>query len=114
MLKKTIPAGSASKVLIKAVDGDLRVTGWDRDEVSAKTDGDVLDLLMGTKEITITCDSDLILSIPRRLGLDLVAVSGDADLRTLPAGARHPDPHRRPRRDRHSRREQTGIRRRRR
>ncbi len=86
MLKKTIPAGSASKVFIKSVDGDLRVTGWDRDEVSAKSDGDVLDLLMGAQEITITCDSDLILSIPRRLALDLVAVSGDADLRELPGG----------------------------
>lgn len=86
MLKKTIPAGSASKVLLKAVDGDLRVTGWDRDEVAAKTDGDVLDMLMGAKEITITCDSDLILSIPRRLALDLLAVSGDTDLRELPGG----------------------------
>ena len=86
MLKKTMTVGSASKVRITAVPGDLRVTGWDRDEISAKTDGDMLDLVLGGDEATVTCDSDLILSIPRRLSLDIEAVSGDVDVRELPGG----------------------------
>lgn len=86
MLKKILHAGSASKVRITAVSGDLRVTGWDRDEISAKTDGDMLDLVLGGDEATITCDSDLILSIPRRLPLEIEDVSGDADVRELPGG----------------------------
>ena len=86
MLKKAIQAGTASKVVLTSAPGDLRVTGWARDEVAAKTDGDVLDMVMGSTEITITCDSDLILSIPHRLALDVLEGSGDADLRELPGG----------------------------
>jgi DUF4097 and DUF4098 domain-containing protein YvlB len=86
MLKKTLEIGSASKIRIAAAPGDLRVTGWERDEISARTDGDVLDLAAGADEVTVSCDGDLILSIPRRIALDLGTASGDADLRELPAG----------------------------
>lgn len=86
MLKKTIPVGSATKIRLTAAPGDLRVTGWDRDEISAKTDGEELDIVPGGEEVMVTCDSDLILSIPRRLSLDIEAVSGDADVRELPGG----------------------------
>jgi hypothetical protein len=86
MLKKTLQAGSAGKVKISSVPGDLRVTGWDRDEISAKGDGDILDIVLGGDEITVTCDSDLIVSIPRRFGLQIEDISGDADIRELPTG----------------------------
>lgn len=86
MLKKTLQAGSASRVRITSVPGDLRVTGWDRDEISAKGDGDILDLVLGGDEITVTSDSDLIVSIPRRFALQIEDISGDADIRELPGG----------------------------
>jgi len=86
MLKKTLAIGSAKKIRLAAAPGDLRVTGWERDEISARTDGDALDLASGADEATVSCDGDLILTIPRRLALELEAVSGDADLRDLPSG----------------------------
>lgn len=86
MLKKTLAVDTATKVRIPAAPGDLRVSGWGRDEISARTDGDALDLIMSGDEVTVTCDGDLILSIPRRLALDLGVVSGDVDLRELPGG----------------------------
>ncbi len=86
MLKKTLQVGSASKARVTAAPGDLRVAGWDKDEISARTDGDMLDLALNENEVTIACDGDLILNIPRRLSLDLEAVSGDADVRELPSG----------------------------
>lgn len=86
MLKKTLPVGSASKVRILPAPGDLRVTGWDRDEIYAKTDGDALEVSLSADEVMVTCDGDLILSVPRRLALDIEAVSGDADVRELPGG----------------------------
>jgi hypothetical protein len=86
MLKKTLQAGTASKVRISAVPGDLRVTGWELEEISAKTDGDLLDVVLGEEVASVSCDSDLILSIPRRLSLEIEDVSGDADVRELPAG----------------------------
>ncbi|MFZ5858748.1 MAG: SHOCT-like domain-containing protein [Chloroflexota bacterium] len=86
MLKKTLQVGSASRVRVTAAPGDLRVAGWDQDEVSARTDGDVLDLILNDNEVTVACDGDLILSIPRRLPLNLETVSGDADVRELSSG----------------------------
>jgi hypothetical protein len=86
MLKKTLQVGSASRVRVTAAPGDLRVAGWDHEEVSARTDGDMLDLLLDNDEVTVACDGDLILNIPRRLALDLESVSGDADVRELPSG----------------------------
>jgi hypothetical protein len=86
MLKKTMQVGPATKARVTTAPGDLRVTGWDLDEISAKTDGDVLDILLDGDVVTISCDSDLILNIPRRLALDIEAVSGDADVRELPGG----------------------------
>jgi hypothetical protein len=78
--------GSASKIRLTAAPGDLRVTGWDSNDILARTDGEELDIVIGGDEVTVTCDSDLILSIPRRLSLDIEAVSGDVDVRELPGG----------------------------
>lgn len=86
MLKKTLSVDSASKVRVTAAPGDLRVAGWDHEEVSARTDGDMLDLILAGDEVTVACDGDLILNIPHRLALNLEVVSGDADVRELPGG----------------------------
>lgn len=86
MLKKTMPIGSISKIVLTNAPGDLRVTGWERDEILARTDGDLLELAAGANRVTVTCDGDLILSLPRRLSLDIEAVSGDADVRELLGG----------------------------
>ncbi|HSQ39150.1 MAG TPA: hypothetical protein VLM78_03235, partial [Anaerolineales bacterium] len=86
MLKKTMTVGSATKIRLTAAPGDLRVTGWDSNDILARTDGEELEILLGADEVTVTCDSDLILSIPRRLSLDIEAVSGDVDVRELPGG----------------------------
>ena len=64
------------------VSGDLRVAGWDRGELMAKTDGDTLDLAAGSDPITIACDEDLILYLPRGANLQVERVAGDAE----PAG----------------------------
>jgi DUF4097 and DUF4098 domain-containing protein YvlB len=86
MLKKTMQIGSATRIRVNAAPGDLRVTGWDGNDILARTDGDMLDISMGADELVVMCDGDLILSIPRRLSLALEAVSGDADVRDLPSG----------------------------
>jgi hypothetical protein len=86
MLKKNLPIDFASKVVLVSAPGDLRVIGWERDDVYAKTDGDLLEVEMGADEVTVACDGDLLLSIPRRIALEVGAVSGDADVRELPGG----------------------------
>lgn len=86
MLKKTLTVRPDVKVIVPNVDGDLRLTGWDREEISAKSGGDVLDLSFDGERVTVSCDDDLILNIPRSASAQVDNVDGDVDVRTL-AGA---------------------------
>ena len=70
-------------VLLGNVSGDLQVVGWDRDEITAKTDGDMAELNSQETEVRITCDGDAIIYLPRDSSLVCQNVSGDADIRAL-------------------------------
>src|SRR5512143_3128429 len=83
MQQQTISVGATPNVTVHNVSGDLRVAGWDRGELMAKTDGDRLDIATGSDPITIACYEDLILYIPRNTNLNVERVSGDASLQAL-------------------------------
>lgn len=86
MLKKSLVVRPGFKIVLPSAPGDLRLTGWDRDEVSAKTDGDVLDLSLNGETVTITCDDDLLLNVPRVAPVQVDRAAGDVEVR-LVAGA---------------------------
>jgi hypothetical protein len=83
MKMQTITTNPAPVILVRAIPGDLRAAGWDRNELMAKTDGDALDLVPGSDPIIITCDEDLILYLPRGASLKVESVAGDASLQAL-------------------------------
>jgi hypothetical protein len=83
MQQQTIPVGPNANILIKTVRGDLRVAGWDRNELMVKTDGSHLDLVSSTDPITISGDEDVILYLPRSANLQVENVAGDASLQAL-------------------------------
>jgi hypothetical protein len=83
MQQQTITVKPDLKVLVHSVSGDLRVAGWDRSELMAKTDGNTLDLASSADPITISCDGDLILYLPRSADLQVENVAGDASLQAL-------------------------------
>ena len=83
MQQQTVPVNPNASVLIHAVRGDLRVAGWERNELMAKTAGSQLDLVSGTYPITLSCDDDLILYLPHAAALQVENVSGDASLQAL-------------------------------
>src|SRR5512136_705589 len=83
MKMQTIPTNAAPIVQVRSIPGDLRVAGWDRNELMAKTDGDMLDLIQGSDPIVISCDEDLILYLPRGGSLKVDSVAGDASLQAL-------------------------------
>ncbi len=83
MQQQTISVGPNPNVTVHNVSGDLRVAGWDRGELMAKTDGDTLDLAAGSDPITIACYEDLILYLPRGATLQVERVTGDASLQAL-------------------------------
>jgi len=83
MKQQTMAVGTAPGVVVGAVAGDLRVAGWDRSEILAKTDGGTLTLTAEGDQVLISCDESLILYLPRRAKLSLDRVSGDATLQAL-------------------------------
>ena len=83
MQQQTITVKPDLKVLVHSISGDLRVAGWDRSELMAKTDGNTLDLVSSADPITISCDGDLILYLPRKADLQVENVAGDASLQAL-------------------------------
>jgi|SRR5271157_485075 len=83
MKQQNLAVGPEPSVVVGAVAGDLRVAGWDRSEILAKTDGGTLTLTVEGEQVLISCDESLILYLPRRAKLSLDRVSGDAALQAL-------------------------------
>ncbi|MFH2038051.1 MAG: DUF4097 family beta strand repeat-containing protein [Chloroflexota bacterium] len=83
MEQKTLQAETNSQILVESVAGDLRVAGWERAEIMAKTNGDNLKVEADGSNYAISCDDDLILYIPRLASLVVENVSGDASLQAL-------------------------------
>ena len=83
MQQNTVPIDPNANVNVQTVHGDLRVAGWDRNELMVKTDGSQLNLASTTDPISIACDEDVILYLPRTVKLKIEKVSGDASLQAL-------------------------------
>lgn len=83
MQQQTITVSPDPNVLVRTISGDLRVAGWERNELMAKTDGGVLNLAPDADPIAISCDEDLILYLPRGANLQVERVAGDASLQAL-------------------------------
>ncbi|MBA4380053.1 MAG: hypothetical protein C0393_05120 [Anaerolinea sp.] len=83
MKQQTIIVGPAPEVTLQTLPGDLRVTGWERAEMMAKTDGDMLNITTDGERISVSCDENLILYLPRQASLQIENVAGDACLQAL-------------------------------
>src|SRR5512135_185305 len=83
MQQQTVPTGPNPHILVHAVRGDLRVAGWERNELMVKTDGSHLDLRPNDDPISISGDEDVILYMPRGASLKVENVAGDASLQAL-------------------------------
>jgi hypothetical protein len=87
MKQATIPlTGRVERVAVNDVSGDLQATGWDRPELTAKTDGDTVELNFANGVVNIRCDGALIIYMPRAAGLSVNNVERDVDVRAI-AGA---------------------------
>ena len=83
MRQQTIQVNPKVQINLDSVPGDLQVVGWERNELMSKTDGDRLDVSTADNLVDVSCDSDLILYIPRDASLIVGSIGGDADLRAL-------------------------------
>ena len=83
MKQQTISVGPSPAVTVQSIPGDLRVAGWERSEIMAKTDGDTLDVRVNAEQVLVSCDENLILYLPRQASLHVETVAGDACLQAL-------------------------------
>ncbi len=83
MKKKTLTMGQISVLEIMDIPGDLRVRGWEHNEVQAKTSGDILELIAKDEKISLKCDDDLILSLPKNAKLKIANIADDASFRNV-------------------------------
>ncbi len=83
MRHQTLSTVANPSVTIQSVPGDLRVVGWERQEISARTNDELLELNQDGEHFELTCDGDLILSLPRDASLTVVSAEADVNIRGL-------------------------------
>jgi hypothetical protein len=83
MKQQTLQADVNAHILVRSVSGDLRIAGWERAEIMAKTNGDDLDIECSDMNFTISCNDDLILYLPRQAILTVEDVAGDASVQAF-------------------------------
>lgn len=79
-MSKTISAGKTPKIKVDSIGGDLSVVGWDGD-ILVKGDDDELRLEQGDGEISLSCDGDLALRVPKAASFEFMNIGGDASIR---------------------------------
>jgi hypothetical protein len=82
MTTQTLSVGSKPQIEITNVGGDLAVQGWERTDLEARSDDSPL-LEQDGDDITLSCGSDLNVSLPRGASLTISYVGGDLKIENL-------------------------------
>jgi hypothetical protein len=83
-MSKRLAVGPTPQVKIKLVEGDLRLIGWENDELLAMVDDEGALKVKELKEaFSLTCQDDLALDLPRGSQVTIQTVNGDMSARGL-------------------------------
>ena len=82
-MSNQLAVGSDPQVKIESVKGDVRLVGWDNDEILAKIDDDAISLQQDEDAVSISCQDDLAINVPRNSRVHIQAVNGDMSVRGL-------------------------------
>ena len=85
-MSQRLTVGSEPKIRVESIEGDLRLVGWDNDEILAKTDDDAFVLQQNGEEVSITCPDDLAINVPKNSVVHILTVTGDMSVRGLTNG----------------------------
>ena len=83
MRQQTLPVSGPLTVTVENVGGDLQIVGWERPEVTAKTDDETLVLSLDGDQMRTSSGGDLIIYLAREASVRVMNVGGDADLRAV-------------------------------
>ena len=82
-MPERLAVGSEPQIKVESVAGDLRLAGWDNDEILAKTNDDTISLQKNGNEVSISCHDDLALSVPKNSKVHIQTINGDMSVRGL-------------------------------
>ena len=82
-MSETLFVGPAPRLKIDKVNGDLSIVGWDSEEMQIRASQDDLQLRRSDNDISISCEGDLTLRIPKGAAVSVQSVAGDMSARNL-------------------------------
>jgi len=83
-MSKQIALGPKPHIKIESVAGDLRLVGWENDEILLKSDDEQdLSIQQDGEQISITCRDHLSLNVPQDASFHIQSVEGDMSVRNL-------------------------------
>ena len=82
-MSERIAVGRQPKVKIAAVEGGLRLVGWDNDEILVRAEEEVVTLQQNGDEVSISCQDDLSINVPKNSQVRILTVNGDMSVRGL-------------------------------
>ena len=85
-MSKTISAGRAPRIFIENIGGDLSLVGWETDDILLKGDDDEMHVKVDGDQVTISCDDDLSLRVPKSASVFINNLAGDASIRSVMGG----------------------------
>jgi hypothetical protein len=80
-MSRTISAGSAPKIVIENIGGDLSLVGWESDETLLKADDDEMRFEQNGDEVRVSCDDDISIRVPKAASVNIQNIGGDASIR---------------------------------
>ncbi len=82
-MSRRISVGSQPKIKIESVEGNLRLVGWDNEEILVRSDDEAISLQQNRDEVNITCQDDLAINVPKNSHVHVLTVNGDMSVRGL-------------------------------
>lgn len=78
-----IPVSASTRIEIKIVEGDLRLVGWEAEEILLKAEPDELSLQQDEQRVALSASTDLALNVPKNASVRIQTVEGDISVRGL-------------------------------
>jgi hypothetical protein len=85
-MSKTISAGRTPKIKLEAIGGDLSLVGWEGDDILLKADDEEMRVSQDGDQVTVSCDDDLSLRVPKGASIFISNIGGDASIRGVLGG----------------------------
>jgi hypothetical protein len=72
--------------VIENIGGDLSLVGWEGEDILLKGDDDEMHVKADGEQVTISCDDDLSLRVPKSASVFISNLAGDASIRSVLGG----------------------------